>query len=261
MTSTESAWNVTAEPVEIDLTPIGVDPQKGPGEDEGVLSTARGRRNRIRLGAPRYRNYIETLMASSATLPRDVETEVKNGYDFHEVAPTLTLLPDRDCSFVAVEFGIELSAAAEDGTAADPVTTWEIDPREVVRELAYHESSSSEIRVGGDAGVPAAKLLAELTKEHSYERDGVHYIRDCYGYGLNFFELGWRFQASVDHELAGDIDDLRFVAKVPRSARLSGRFHVAAEIAIHARVDGWLTRPHAPSRGQPVLEARYQLST
>ena len=261
MNETEPAWTVTAEPVEIELTPIGLDQQKGLGDDEAVLLTARGRRNRIRFGAPRYRNYIESLMATSGTVPRDIDAERKNGYDFHEVAPTLTLLPDRDCSFVAVEFGIELSAAAEDGTECGPVTTWEIDPREVVRELAYHERSSSEIKVGGNAGVPAAKLLAELTKEHSYERDGVHYVRDCYGYGLNFFELGWRFQASVDHELAGDIDDLRFVAKVPRGAKLSGRFHVAAEIAIHARVDGWLTRPHVPSRDQPVLKARYQLST
>lgn len=163
MTSAHSAWHLTAEPVDVELEPIGLDPHKGAGEDQGVLETARGRRNRIRLGAPRYRDYIGALVATSPQLPADIEAELKNGYDFHEVQPTLSLLPDHDCSFVAVEFGIGLEASKE-GEECGPPTTWDLEPREIVRELRYHESSSSGIKLSGEAAARPARLLAELTK-------------------------------------------------------------------------------------------------
>lgn len=252
---------MAAEPIAIDLEPIGLAPDKGAGEDKGLLETVRGKRNRILLGAPRFGDLLAELLASSPQLPVELEAEVKKGYDFQRVRPTLTLLPDSGCAFVAVELGIELLATLGGGTdEVDRPIAWDVQPREVVRQLTYRETSTTGYEVGGEAGAGPAKALAKLTNQHSYEQEGVRYVRERYGYGLNFSEVGWRLQASADHELAGDIDGLEFVAKLPKGAALSGRFHIAAEIAVEAGLDRWLTRSFGPRRGAPILEAVYRLS-
>ncbi len=73
-------------------------------------------------------------------------------------------------------------------------------------------------------------------------------------------EVGWRLQATMDHELAGDVRDLEFVAQVPAGAALVGRFHIAAEIAIHTTADRWLTASFGPRRQGPALEVTYPLA-
>ena len=77
--------------------------------------------------------------------------------------------------------------------------------------------------------------------------------------GVNFSEVGWRLQATMDHELAGDVRDLEFVAQVPAGEGLVGRFHIAAEIAVHTAADRWLTASFGPRRQGPVLEVSYPL--
>lgn len=253
---------LAVEPMEVDLEPIGLAPDKGAGEDEGMFETVRGKRNRVRLGAPRYGDFLAELLAASPQLPAEIEAEVRKGYDFQRVRPTLTLLPDAGCAFVAVEFGIELFATQGDDDAdeVDRPIAWDVQPREVVRQLAYRETSATGYEVGGEAGAGPAKLLAKLTNQHSYEQEGIRYVRERYGYGLNFSEVGWRLQASADHELAGDVDGLEFVARLPKGASLSGRFNVAAEIAIEAGLDSWLTSSFGPRRDAPIVQAVYRLS-
>ncbi len=260
MSGPEDPAAAAGEPVELELEPIGVDPDKRAGEDEGVLETIRGKRNRVRIGAPRYGDYVAELLAASAPLPVELESEVRKGYDFHRVRPTLTVLPDTGCAFMAVELGIELVARRDGDECDERPIAWDVQPREVVRELSYRETSTTGYELGGEAAAPPAKLLGKLTKQHSYEHEGVRYVRERYGYGLNFSEVGWRLQANADRALAGDVDDLEFVAKVPKGCALSGRFHVAAEIAVEARLDSWLTRSFAPRHGGSIVEAVYRLS-
>jgi hypothetical protein len=130
----------------------------------------------------------------------------------------------------------------------------------VLEELPYILRSADTFGLGGEAGAGFGKLLAKVTAENAVERNGVRVVRRMYGYGVNFSEVGWRLQATMDHELAGDVRDLEFVAQVPAGAALVGRFHLAAEIAVHTAADRWLTASFGPRRQGPVLEVTYPLA-
>ena len=56
--------DVNDDHVDVELVPIGLEePDKGAGEDQAVLRTFRGKRNVIRLGAPRWADYLTELRA------------------------------------------------------------------------------------------------------------------------------------------------------------------------------------------------------
>jgi hypothetical protein len=253
--------DVNDHDVEVELVPIGLEgPDKGPGEDETVLQTFLGKRNIVRLGAPRWADYLAELRAQTSTLPQEVAQLTQEGYGFQRVRPTITLLPDRDCAFVAAELGVELHATSTSGQEVGRPIAYDVQPVEVVEELPYSTRSGTNVEIGGEAGAAFGKLLAKITTENSLERNGVRVIRRLYGYGINFSEIGWRLQATADHQLAGDIRDLEFVAQVPPGGTLVGRFFVAADIAVRTSADRWLTASFSPRQRGPVLEATYTLA-
>jgi hypothetical protein len=257
--------------VDVELAVIGLEPDKGPGEDQAELRSFLGKRNVVRLGAPQYGDYLAELRGSGSELPAELRQRSREGYGFQRVRPTLTLLPDRDCAFVAAELSVELltaPAAAEGSPAVGAAASrpprpivYEVKPAEVLEELPYSLRSANTYELGGEAGAGFGKLLAKMTAENAVERNGVRVVRRMYGYGVNFSEVGWRLQATVDHELAGDVRDLEFVAQVPATAALVGRFHIAAEIAVHTTTDRWLTASFGPRQQGPVLEVTYPLAT
>ena len=247
--------------MDVELVPIGLEePDKGPGEDQAELRTFLGKRNVVRLGAPRWADYLTELRAQTAALPQEVAQRIREGYGFQRVRPTITLLPDRDCAFVAAELSIELHATSASGQEVGRPIAYDVQPIEVVEELAYNARSGTNVEVGGEAGAAFGKLLAKITAENSLERKGVRVIQRLYGYGINFSEVGWRMQATADHQLAGDVRDLEFVAQIPPGGTLTGRFFIAADIAVRTSADRWLTASFSPRQRGPVLESTYPLS-
>jgi hypothetical protein len=246
--------------VDIELSPIGIEPDKGPGEDQAELRTFLGKRNVVRLGAPRYSDYLADLRGQSRGLPAELKQRSREGFGFQRVRPTLTLLPDRDCAFVAAELSVELLAAPSSGPAAGPPIAYEVKPVEIVEELPYSARSGSTYEVGGETGVGFGKLLAKVTAENAVERKGVRVVRRMYGYGINFSEVGWRLLATTNHELSGDIRDLEFVAQIPAGVALVGRFYIAADVAVRTTTDRWLTASFGPRRRGPALEVTYPLA-
>jgi hypothetical protein len=252
---------VSDQGVDVELVPIGIaEPDKGPGEDQAELRTFLGKRNIVRLGAPRWADYLAELRAQRAAVPREVAQLAREGYGFQRVRPTITLLPDRDCAFVAAELTVELHATSASGEPAGRPIAYDVQPVEVVEELPYSARSGTNVEVSGEAGASFGKLLAKLTAENSVERNGVRVIQRLYGYGVNFGEVGWRMQATADHQLAGDIRDLEFVAQVPRGGTLTGKFFIAADVAVRTSADRWLTASFSPRQRGPVLESTYPLS-
>jgi hypothetical protein len=250
-----SAWVIKLEPIE-------VGPDKAAGEDQGTIETFLGRQNRIQLGKPRYRTYVAELLEQGSQIPADIERQVRDGFDIQHVTTSLTLLPDRGCAFVSVDFSIELLTAPREGQDVPrqrPIVR-EIKPHEVVYESAVRETSKTGYEVGGQAEGGVGKLLAKLTGENSFQRDGKQYVRALYGYGVNFSEAGWRLAATAERELAGDFQNLELIVQVPTGARLHGRFHVAAEVAVEVAADRWLTRVFGPSQDDTVVQATYPLS-
>ncbi|MGC4817153.1 hypothetical protein [Micromonospora sp. DT63] len=260
MTDTHGELSVNDVDLDVELVPIEPDGAKGPGEDQAEMRTFLGRRNVIRLGAPRYDDYLAEVLAESSALPKELERRRAEGYGFQLVRPTITLLPDRDCVFVAAELSLELWAAPLTQTAMSRPTAYDVQPTEVVEELPYSLYTGHSYEVGGEADAGIGKLIAKMAAENSLERNGVRVVRRLYGYGINFSEVGWRLQATTNHPLEGDVRDLTLVAQLPPGTALLGRFHVAAEIAVRTSADRWLTASFGPRRRGPVLEVTYPLS-
>jgi hypothetical protein len=247
---------IALDSVDIELAPIGLAPDKGPGEDAAELRTFLGKRNIVRLGAPRTGDYLAEMRGRA---PEEVRLRAKEGFAFLRVRPSLTLLPDRHCAFVAAELSVELAATSADGAPLARPIAYDVQPAEIVEELTYTTRSGSTYELGGEAGAGLGKLLAKVTQENSSERGGVRVIRRMYGYGVNFSEVGWRMRATADHELAGDVLGLEFVAQVPAGATLTGRFYIAADVAVSTHADRWLTAGFGPRDRGPVLEVSYTL--
>ncbi len=259
--------DAAVDTVDVELAVIGVDPDKGPGEDQGELRTFLGRRNVVRLGAPRSADYLAELRRGRAGLPDELRRRKREGYGFVRVRPTLTLLPDHGCAFVAASLGVELRAApasvpAPGGTVAGrparPIAC-DIQPEQRLDDMPYSDRSGNSYEVNGETKAGLGRLLVKMAGEHSVERNGVRKVPRLYSHGCGSSDAGWRLRATVEHELVGDVRDLELVAEVPPGVSLVCRFHIAAEIAIHAAPDRWLTASFGPRRRGPVLDVTYPM--
>ncbi|AOR30023.1 hypothetical protein BFF78_02085 [Streptomyces fodineus] len=249
----------TAHLAEIDLEPLDGAPIKGPGEDQAHLPTFLGRTNRVRLGRPRVADHLAELRAAG-DVPGELERHVRTGGSVLAVRPTLTLLPASGCVFVDVDFALELIATpVQAGQTVGRPLAYAVRPDRVVEEVPVTHTAKTVQEIGGEAGAGLGKLIAKITQENAFEEKGKRYTSRIYGYGVNFYEVGWRLRATTAADLAGDITGLEVVVQVPTGATLAGRFRVAAEIAIQAGPDRWLTRTFGPRRTQPTLDVVYDL--
>lgn len=251
-----------ASEVELDLVPIDLDTQKGPGEDQAEIATVLSKHSKIRLGAPKCTDWLADL-AALGPLPDDVRLRAQAGYAFRHVRPTLTLLPDRGCLFTSAELSIELDALpAGHGKAGGPSAkplAYDVLPHEVLYKIQEKNSTRTSFEGSSELGKGPAKLIAKIIRETTVERDGERFVRELYGYGANFREVGWRLQAGGRLPLAGDITDLEFTAQVPSGNSLTGRFRIVAEIAIQTAVDRWLTRVFGAAHDGNLLDVVYAL--
>jgi hypothetical protein len=245
----------------VDLEPVDQNGVKGPGEDQAELTTFLGKHNRIRLGAPRVSDYLTELNVAGTAIPGDLAKLSAAGYLILRVCPTLTLLPDRGCVFRDIDFSIELIGTAAAGKQiSERPLAYEVRPAEISEKIPYTHSTKTKQEVSGEAGGSAGKLIAKIARENEIENKGVYSLRRMYSYGANFYEAGWRIQASGTEALAGDITGLEVIVQVPPYATLSGRFRISAEIAVETAPDRWLTRSFGPRPGNPALEAIYSLN-
>ncbi|MEV5878376.1 hypothetical protein AB0L75_29955 [Streptomyces sp. NPDC052101] len=249
----------TAHLADIELEPIEQGPIKGPGEDQADLATFLGRTNRVRLGRPRVADHLSELRAIG-DVPDELERHAIAGGSVIAVRPTLTLLPAVGCVFVDVDFSLELIATPrQPGQPVGRPLAYAVRPDREVEEVPFTHTAKSVQEIGGEAGAGLGKLIAKISQENSFEEKGKRYTARSYGYGVNFYEVGWRLRATSATDLAGDITGLEAVVQVPQGATLAGRFRIAAEIAIETAPDRWLTRTFGPRRTQPSLDVVYDL--
>ena len=212
--------------VDVELAVLGLGPDKGPGDDEGELRTFLGKRNIVRLGAPRSTDYLAALRREPAVLTDELKRRKREGYTYVRVRPTLTLLPDHGCAFLTASLGVELRAEATSapasggpapGRPARPIA-YDIQPEQQLDDLPYTDRLGRSYEMNGEAKAGLGKLLVKMAGEHSVERNGVRKIPRLYSHGLNHSDAGWRLRATVEHELIGDIRDLELIAEVPPGA-------------------------------------------
>ena len=201
---------MSSDEIYLDLDPIALTPIKGPGEDQAELLTFLGKRNRVRLGAPRVSDYLADLRAVGGTVPGGIIEMVAAGYSIRRVCPTLTLLPDQGCVFTDVDFSIELIGNASNGQQShERPLAYEVRPAEIMESIPFTHREKTTQELSGEAGGAAGKLIAKIARENSVEDKGSYSLRRMYSYGTNFYEAGWRLRASTTVALEGDITGLR----------------------------------------------------
>ena len=248
-----------SEWLDVGLQPLDVDAiVKAPGEDEAVVQTFLGKQNRILLGKPRFGKYVKKEMEVLGRLSQDQNFAVASDCELQQVATNLILLPDTNCTFLSVDFSIELMQEHDKQEQLDPPIVHAIVPDQVVREVDYKVTKKTGAEVGGEITGGLAKVMAKFTQEDTVEKNGVRMIKEILGYGVNFSEGGWRFRANAENELVGDTGMLQLLVEMRKGAQLQGRFRVVAEVAVEFAVDRWLTGAFAPR--DEVLDVSYSLS-
>jgi hypothetical protein len=246
--------------VVIELEPIDPGPLKGPGEDQAQLLTFRGKRNKVQLGKPKVSDYLTDLRDAGNQPPKELAKLAAAGYSILSIRPALTLLPDWGCLFTDVDFSIEFFGTLVDGQRAlERPLACDVRPVELMVELPFTHTAKTIQEIGGEAGAAAGKLIAKLTRENAIQDKGSYYLRRIYGYGTGFYTSGWRLRTTAASALEGDIKELEVIVQVPKGAKLSGRFRVAAEIAVETTSDRWLTRSFGPRHENPPLDVVYPL--
>lgn len=237
-----------------ELEPITGD-IKGPGDDQAELLTFRGKKNRILLGKPRVSDYLDDLRAHGAEIPADFARLAAKGYSFVRVRPTISLLPDSGCLFTDVDFSVELSS----GSGSERPIAYEVRPMQITEVVPAVHTEKMVQELGGEAGVAAGKLIAKVMRENAVEETKSLYLRSLYSYGANFYQAGWRLIATSANALQGNVSDLEIIAQAPTGVELFGRFRIAAQIAVQAAPDRWLTRSFGPFQDGAALDVRYSL--
>ena len=86
--------------------------------------------------------YCENLICwwteKAIELPHEIK-KLKNDYDFYFVSLSCSFLPDTDCRFVWVRFGIKLSAHSESREQENPIAH-DMVPDEVLTEMKHRRN-------------------------------------------------------------------------------------------------------------------------
>jgi hypothetical protein len=221
------------------------------------MRTAFGKKNRMMLGQPRVRLFELKEFDRSA---REVEREERLGFEFVTVSMSVSFVPDFGCAFVAADLTFAFSSGSDDSASADAPLVIDMRPREVVREDAYKAQHKSDAKLSGSISPGFAKLFGEISNSNSFQVGGKMMIRDLYAFGLDGPEAGWRFQASLGHELSGIYDGLSFAIKKRKQSPLVAELKIGAEVAVNALLDRWVTMAFGLSQKTSITQRRYELS-
>jgi hypothetical protein len=224
--------------IELVLEPLPMAVEKSGQEDPEIVRTAFGKKNRIIMGRPCLRRFEAKEFGLTR---KDVERRMGEGFEIVTTSTTISFVPDFGCRFVGAEFSISFSTGEHATIARPRPTVIDIHPRESVRQENYKSQSKSSTKFKGSMSPGFAKLLGERSETKSVQVGGKSTVRDIYAFGLNGVEAGWRFQASLGHELAGIQEDLALAVRRPVNAPLFGEVKLAAEIAVESMLDRWAT--------------------
>jgi hypothetical protein len=226
------------EEIEFMLEPLAQTVEKSSPEDPEILKTAFGKRNRIIISRPRLRRFEPKEFGLA---PKSAERQQRPGCELVTASTTVSFVPDFGCRFVGGEVSISFSNGTDSLPVRDRPTIIDLRPREAVRSENYKLQSKSSAKVTGSISPGFAKFLGELSETKSLQVGGKATVRDIYAFGLNGSEAGWRFQASMGHDLSGMYENLAFAVRRPVGGKLFGEVRLAAEIAVESTLDRWAT--------------------
>jgi hypothetical protein len=242
--------------IELTLEPLAITVEKSVDDEPNIIRTAFGKKNRVIIGAPVLRSFEPKSFGLTA---KEADHYRRNGLALATVATTVSFVPDFGCKFVAADISLSFSTDPRSDTATAAPTVVNIHPRESVRQDTYKSQRKVSAKLKGSASAGFAKLLGELNESRSFQVNGKTMIKNVYAFGLNGGEAGWRFQASLGHELAGIYEDLALAVRRPVDTRLFGEVKLAAEIAVEGMLDRWVTVAFGLSQKRARVDKLFEL--
>ena len=246
----ETLFEATLEP-----TASAVDKMiKSEDMGEGEIIEVRGKTNKVAVGARYYENLISRFSEQKEEIPHEIK-EMMADYDFHFVNLSCSFLPDRDCGFVWVRFGVELSARSKSGEPQEekPIV-WDMIPDEVNSEIKYKRESIITPKLKFNFGAVNADMKLIDVKT---QKELIVYKPQITAYGINTSKPIWDFESTMGKEMRGNKKDLLLIVKAPKNSKVSGRFSFNAEI--ECKIAKWIPIPLTVRKGK-IVDAEYDLS-
>jgi len=246
----ETLFEATLEPTASAVDKMMKSKDIGEGEIIGV----RGKKNTVSVGARYYENLISRFSEQKEEIPHEIKGMMAD-YDFHLVNLSCSFLPDRDCRFVWVRFGVELSARSESGEPHEekPIA-WDMFPDEVNSEIKYKRESNIAPGLKFNFSVVNAdiKLIDFKTS-----KELIVYEPQITAYDINTPKPKWDFESTKEKEMRGNKKDLILIVKAPKNSKVKGRFLFNTEI--ECKIAKWIPIP-LTVRKDKVTDAEYDLS-
>ena len=228
--------------------------RKDAGVGEGEINMFRGRKNKLAVGIYDYGNLVKRMQEQSQKMSYEIN-RAKDKYAFHYATLSCSILPDNDCRFDWVRFGIELSAKPESkksSTIMKPVAHY-LFPTEINSEIKYKKESdiSPELKLNFFEIVDAS-VGGSITQSMEY----IIYEPQITSFGINKSTVAWNFKRTKEKGILGD-KLLFLVVKAPKDSMVKGRFLLGGEVSSH--FSNWMPIPLS-KRKERAVDAEYDLS-
>jgi hypothetical protein len=234
-------WKDSDWLVDVDLEPGTTAAQKAlDPNDPGALLTARGRRNRVRVGVPQVLDVLDAW-PKKERLSQEILASLEM-FRYLSVRLACNFFPDRGCRFTRVDYAVRLTV---DGTGPPPCAV-DLFPQNVGELRRYTRSYklSAELNFG----------FTEASAEAGHEEEVIRYQPSIVAGGLLGDEPSWSFRSGRTQQLEG-IREMFMVVKAPVAQTVQASFVVDAEIRTAMGIV-----PLRRYRDPELLKARYPLT-
>jgi hypothetical protein len=209
-------WKDSDWLVDVDLLPEEAPKHKAlDPKDPGALLTARGRRNRVRIGVPQVVDALDAW-PDKKRLSQEILASLDK-FRYLSVRLACSFSPDRGCRFTRVDYGVSLTT---DGSGAAPCAV-DLFPQDIgeVRRYTRSYKLSAELAFG----------FAEAGAEAGREEEVIRYEPSIIAGGLLGDEPSWSFRSGRTRQLEG-IREMFMVVKAPTEQTVQASFLIDAEV-------------------------------
>ena len=222
---------------------------------EGEINTIFGRKNKIAVGVPYYKNLVSRLIEEKQEIPHEVKQMIDD-YDFHFVSLSCSFLPDNRCRFIWARFGVELNAISKEAgeLLKEKPIAYDMFPDEVLSKTIYKKDISLSPKLKLDLSV--IKTDMEPGKLNT-QKEFLIYEPQIFAFGLRRPGVAWDFKSTAEKGVWGNKRNLLLVLKTPKKSKVKGRFIFGAEVKVNV---GKLIRIAYSKRKNEIIDAEYDLS-
>lgn len=219
---------------------------------EGEVETIFRKKNKVSVGKPIYYNLFPKNSFNKVGYPNEI-INMLNNYDFHFVSLCCSFLPDSNCKFNWVRFGIELFSESESNSLIEerPIA-FDMYPDEILNETKLKKDLilTPKLKIGLN--------IIDSDLKYGQSEEFIQYEPQILGFGLRTSSVVWDFKKTKNKEIGGNQKDLFLIVKTPKKSKVKGKFEIGAELEVY--LDRWIPIPFAKSKKDKIVNTEYYLT-